>query len=432
MHPRRSAALLALAAAAAATGCADAVSGISGSPAQAAAKAQQFSSALAARFTNPERSSRFGSARKKVAQGALVPSRIWGDTSVWTASIPGGHRLTAVGSLGGTGYRFDAPGDPRRIGRLGDSYHLITLRRLSSDEFRWETGVDYIQGTVRAQDVGRMVTGVLGAPHGRSETTLRAMGLAGFPRTAQAMGSLFTLDSMRTTAGANGTTLVQMVARMEPGRLRRTHPAFADYLAKYGNNARYRFLLTDRAGTPVFEFSMRDRVIRATYRLQHGALVTTTGTPRPAPDSMLLVTDATMKITLFDVGFHNLVTDFIVVRTPTERSWVMVAQREPDWKLPLVTERFLRTPLRRPFQGDGAMFRIGVVDSATGPAVLTRQLRLDVQESAILRFLGGLSSRVFEDLDEKVEREESAWLSALFTAFGRDAAALIGGATEPR
>jgi hypothetical protein len=53
--------------------------------------------------------------------------------------------------------------------------------------------------------------------------------------------------------------------------------------------------------------------------------------------------------------------------------------------------------------------------------VLIRQSRLAVQESAILRFLNSLGTKAMDDFGGKVEREEDAFLRALFAAMREDA-----------
>ena len=111
----------------------------------------------------------------------------------------------------------------------------------------------------------------------------------------------------------------------------------------------------------------------------------------------------------------------------------MVAQHEPKWDLPFVTERLIRSPLHRPFEDVGAMFRIGVRDSTGAHSVLARHARLDVQESAIMRFIGSLASHAMGDLDTKVEIEEDRFIRDMFTALQADLRALsaAGGPWRP-
>jgi hypothetical protein len=130
-----------------------------------------------------------------------------------------------------------------------------------------------------------------------------------------------------------------------------------------------------------------------------------------------------VKIKIFHVGFHNLVMDFTnAARGDEERDWTVIARREPQWDLPLITARLLRAPLRRPFAGEGSLFRIGVrAGDAGAPTVLLRHSRLPVQESSILNFLNSLGGTAMDDFGGPVQREENAWLHDLFVALRDDA-----------
>ena len=144
------------------------------------------------------------------------------------------------------------------------------------------------------------------------------------------------------------------------------------------------------------------------------------------PDSLRLISDLNIPVKVFDVGWRNLTTDFIIGRTERSRSWLFIARTEPQWDLPLVTARLIRTPLRRPFQGNGSTFEVAVIDSAGGQTILARRARLEVKESAIMRFLSSLVSRVFDDLDAAVEQEEADFVRELMGAFQQDSRAIMG------
>ncbi|MGE5732080.1 MAG: hypothetical protein ACM37U_09070, partial [Gemmatimonas sp.] len=195
---------------------------------------------------------------------------------------------------------------------------------------------------------------------------------------------------------------------------------------KYLGPAKYHLALADRSGAPLFDVVGRDRSLTLRYRVKQGQLVTLLGPPRPWPDSLVLTSDVSLKVKVFTVGFHQLVTDFVISNTGHDRAWTLVAQREPNWDLPLLTERLLRAPLHRPFEGAGAMFRMSVRDSAGTQSVYTRRTRLDVQESAIMRFVGSLASHAVGDLNQKVEIEEDRFLHEAFAALQADTRALGG------
>jgi hypothetical protein len=192
---------------------------------------------------------------------------------------------------------------------------------------------------------------------------------------------------------------------------------------RYVEPTRYRFVLTDRAGIPFLEAAQKDRNLVIRVRTQHGRLVPLAGAPRPLPDTLLLQVDLNVKVKIFHVGFHNLTMEFVNAGSDDrERAWTMTARREPQWDLPFITARLVRGPLRRPFAGEGSMFRIVVrTGDAGSPTLLSRQMRLFVQESAILNFINSLGNTAMDEFGGQVEKEENAWLHELFVAMREDA-----------
>jgi hypothetical protein len=61
-----------------------------------------------------------------------------------------------------------------------------------------------------------------------------------------------------------------------------------------------------------------------------------------------------------------------------------------------------------------------------GQTLLGRRGQIVVQEGTILRFLGRLGSRAYNDLSTRVEREMQNYLRDVFNAMRADAAALSG------
>src|ERR1043166_7706110 len=69
------------------TTCVDGLKPLNDGPAPAT-KIEELTDAVAARYTTPERSGRFETARRRLVAGALVPSRAYADTTIWSAMIP--------------------------------------------------------------------------------------------------------------------------------------------------------------------------------------------------------------------------------------------------------------------------------------------------------------------------------------------------------
>jgi hypothetical protein len=375
------------------------------------------------------RNPKYEYSRVRIMRGSLAPSRVFDDTAVWTGMSGDVRILETAGSFTDGHYTLASRSSPPAPTRPADARHVTTLSRLAEGEYRWDTTVDFALGSIRPTDVATLVGRMLAAGQGRTESDLRTELAAVSPRSSAALGTAFTLDSLRPLELADGTTVTTLGASVHSENLRRTYPALADYVHKYLDPARYRFVLTDRGGAPFLDVSQHDRIIVLRVRTQHGRLVSLSGAARPLPDSLQLRVDFNVKIKIFHVGFHNLVMDFTnAARGDEERDWTVIARREPQWDLPLIAARLLRAPLRRPFAGEGSLFRIGVRAGVAGaPTVLLRHSRLPVQESSILNFLNSLGGTAMDDFGGPVQREENAWLHELFVSLRDDARAAIPG-----
>jgi hypothetical protein len=409
-----------------AAGCRDGYASF-GAGAHARASADQLFGALADRHVELARNGKYEYARIRIMRAALAPSRVFDDTAAWTGISSTSRVLETSGTLVDGRYLLSSHANVPTPTHAAEAHHVTTLSHLGDGEYRWDATVDFALGIVRPSDVATMVTRLLAGGEGRTEPELRAELAAHSPRTSAALGTAFTLDSLHPTALADGSTAMTIGATLHSDNLRRRYPALADYVHKYLEPARYRFLLTDHAGTPYLDASQKDRFVTIHVRTLHGRLVPLTGPARPLPDSLQLVVDFNVKLKIFRVGFHSLVMDFVnEAHGDEEHAWTMTARREPQWELPLITARLLRAPLRRPFTGDGSLFRIGVRAGQGGaPTLLVRRSHMPVQESAILNFLNSLGGTAMDDFGGPVQREENAWLRELFLGLRDDARAAI-------
>lgn len=413
---------------AAAAACSSSFRDIAATPAQSAAEADQLFEAFANRFTSVAIAPRYDAARTKLAKSALTPSRVFDDTSVWDSPLAGSaRRLYVSGSLAADGhYRLDSRASLTPPTHVGDTRHTIALSQLAPSVYRWETQVDLGIGSMSPKGMSVLLTSLVAAPHGHTERELRDDYRAIVPRATAAFGRGFSVDSIRVAAAAGDITSVALTVGFHPETMRAAFPALAGYLDKYLGPAKYHLALTDRTGVPMFDIVGRDRAMTMRYRLHDGHVTSLAGAPRAWPDTLVLTADVSLKVKFFTVGFRKLVTQLVISDTPREQAWTIVAQHEPDWDLPLVTERLIRTPLRRPFEGQGSMFRLAVRDTVAGMTVFERRARLDVQESAIMRFLGSLGAHAVGDLDGKVEVEEDRFLREGLVALQSDVRALRG------
>lgn len=371
------------------------------------------------------RNPKFEYAREHIARGALAPSRAYGDTAIWTSESGSVRTLEMFGTNMDGRYHMIARRSPPAPMRPADGRHLVSLTRLSDNEYRWDLGVDFAIGSIRPADAASVVTHLLSAGEGRNEREARNELTILAPRSSAAMGTIFTLDTLRPIPLPDGSTALTLVSTVHSETLRKKLPAFAEYVRKYVEPARYRVLLSDRTGAVYLDASAHDRALTVHLRTQHGRLVPLSGPPRPVPDTLVMTVDLKMKVKMFTVGFHELQMEFVnSARGEQERAWTITARREPQWDLPFIAARLLHAPLRRPFMGEGAMYRIGVRDGeGAAPTLLFRQSHLTVQESPILRFLNGLGNTAMDDFGQQTERERNLWFRELFQALREDARA---------
>ena len=234
------------------------------------------------------------------------------------------------------------------------------------------------------------------------------------------LGELFTLDTVAVSALSDGSKSVMARVTMDPRRIEKARPNFAKYLQKYVEPARYRIRLHDGAGVVWFDAAGSDNRFTVAYRVRNGEIVAGVGNARPMPDSLKITVDFSAKFMIFRVGVSKLVGDFVFVQSDDEQGWKMRFRREPEWHLPLAVNHLIRTSLRHPFEGDGITFRISVRDRVGPQTLLSREAGVAVQESAIVRWLGGLGSSAMSDFAGKAEAEENRYVYEVISALRLD------------
>lgn len=330
------------------------------------------------------------------------------------------RQLLVRGHFTGTRYAMEAARHVPPPTRLADARHVIELTRLTDDAFRWYTDVPFAIGKVTAPEIGAMFAAIFASAEGRSDAEVRDDYGRLLPRASVIAGQLFRVDSIRSVHLPDRSTTALFAISVTPEGVEQRYPALAKYLRRYVHTARMRLSLVDSSAATYMEMVLTNGQLTMRVRTASGRMLALQGPPRLMPDSLTLAAYVTVKVSRFTVGVRNYRGDFRIVSNDHERAWEIVSRREPEWVLPLFTRQLLRTPLRRPFEGQGALFRIGVRDSAGAQSLLYRTLRLEVQESAILRFIARLGAIAISDYAGDVEREEMAWLRELFTALIAD------------
>ena len=395
--------------------------------ASAKVNADGIFSALEQRYTRVQRDAKFSAARLKIGRYALTPSKIENDSSIWTART-GSSGATRELSIDGTTvngrYMFVTRNSVGLPARIGDSRHIMRLSPLAEDEYQWATDVDHNVGAMPPARAGDVFTALFASGE-RTPASIRTDYRSVFPKTMQAVGRLFVLDSVATTAQSDGSTIVTMRVFLDANRLRASNALMAKYVDKYISSAQYHLRLTDKSGAEWFDANAptADRVTLR-FRSKSGVLQPLAGAQRPMPDSLLFTVDALAKFGIFSVGVSGMQGSFVQVRTPTDRGWLMRFQKEPEWHLPFAAKQLLRSPLRRPFEGSGILFRIGFRNAPGAPTMLYRKFDVAVRESAIMRFIGSLGFTAMNDYEGGVQAEENRFLAEMFAAMRADVRAL--------
>ncbi len=392
----------------------------------ARANADALFGGLATRFDNVQRAPKFYEARSKLARYALSPSGVYGDTSVWTALGRDSTRtLTLLGTHTPTGYLFAPYASVATPTATGDARHVIRLHRRGESEYEWDTAVDHAIGSVTSRQIAAALTALVSAPQQVAGANVHADNQALFPHTSRVLGELFSLDTIRAVPVGDGSSTVLVRFRMDPDRIAKTRPNLSKYLDKYVSPARYRLRLQDGGGTMWLDAAGSDNVFTISYRVRDGQLLPLTGSARPLPDTLQINVDFSAKFMIFRVGVSRLIGDFAFLRSDQERGWAVHFRHEPDWHFPLAVNTLIRTSLRHPFEGEGITLRVSVRDRSGSQALLSREASVSVQESTIVRWLGGLGNSAMSDFAGRAEAEENRYVFEVLSALKADFVATL-------
>ena len=388
--------------------------------------ADEFFYSVGSRFTNIQRPPRIIHARAQFGHYALTPSGIYNDTTIWLAVGPDSARLFGdEGRFSYDRYIVTAWLSTTPPDALTESREIVRLRRLTSNEYEWFTNVDVALGRIGAKYIADVLAAALQAGEGKSSAAIRADYTTSFPRTAAALGRLFSIDTLRATPDSDGATTFDIAIRLTPEILKATMPHYAAYIDKYISKGKYRITLTDKTGARWFDARASNYYMRFKVRSKDGHFAPLEGAVRPMPEALTIHVDLAMKILVFTVGWTGMVGEFNVINTPHERGWAMRFNKEPEWRLPPTVGFLLKSSLRRPFQDQGIPVRISIKDNPGSQTLLNRRGTLVVQESGILRFLNRLSGTAVGDFLGPSEREANRFNADAFRALRADVGALL-------
>ncbi len=423
-HWRRSVTTCLAIAAILTSGCQAAVDAYASDPATARAAALDVARSVQFRFEEPSRDPKFGHARMRIARYALAPSKVEDDT-IWTRRDGATRELSARGVLANGRYRFSAFPTVSMPSNVGESRHVIALDTLADGDRLWRTEVDQAIGTVAPLAVRDVFVALLRSGE-RPAAEIRADYRRTLPRTSRAFGRLASLDSVSTLAMADGSTIVSLGIQLYPDRLDSELPDFAKFVRKYIAPARYRYALRDvtregvHANDTWFVAEGKNNLLMLRFRSRDGRLQPLDGPPRDLPDTMTLHVDASAKFGLFTVGVRDMRAQFVFIANAGEVGWDMRFNDAPEWDLPPIAGRFVRTPLNRPFLGQGVTIRLSAKRLGNGQTAIHRRADVAVRESAVMRWLGNLGFTAMDDFSGRVELEEARYLSDAMRAMRQD------------
>ena len=388
--------------------------------------AEEFFYSVGSRFTNIQRPAKIVRARAQFGHYALTPSGVYNDTTVWLATGPDSARLFGnEGRFSYDRYIVVAKLSTTPPDALTESREIVRLRKLSSNDYEWFTNVDVALGSIGAKSIADVLAATLEAGEGRSPAAIRADYTTNFPRTTGALGRLFSIDTLRAAVDSEGATTYDLAIRLTPEILKASMPHYAAYIDKYISKGKYRITLRDKTGARWFDASAADYYMRFKVRSKGGHFAPLEGVARAMPEPLTIQLDMSMKILIFTVGWTEMLGEFNVINTPHERGWSMRFAKEPDWRLPPTVGYLLKSPLRRPFQGEGITVRFSIRDNPGSQTLLNRRGTLVVQESGILRFLNRLSGTAVGDFLGPTEREANRFNADVFRALRADVAAML-------
>ena len=368
-----------------------------------------MASAFEYRFTNVVRTPKFANARMRLARYAFAPSKLVNDTALWT-----GMRSTTTGSerelevqalLANNEYLFTARSDVPVPSHLGEQRHTIALSQRGQNDWLWHTAVENHVGTMPPARLDDLMRGFLLSAE-RPASAFRNDYRTTFPHTTAAFGRFLSLDSVTTTPRPTDRRSWPCNSAWTPVASRvRIRPTRSSSASMW--NPRWRYRLTDHSGGEWFDVQAANKRVSMRFRSHDAHLQPMEGTARAMPDTLLITADALAKFGLFTVGATNIQGTFVHIDTPRQRAWELRFTRDPEWHLPLITERLMRSPLQHLFAGRGIVFTLGFRTGPDGQTLSERVLDLPVRESAIMRFLGNLGFTAMSDFAGTVEEEET-------------------------
>jgi hypothetical protein len=351
---------------------------------------------------------------------------VFDDQTAWT-SVDGAVRGVGFAGTPDDGrYRLGVEAGPPRPAKAGEYRGLLELHGLEDGEFEWRMSEELAVGPVSGDDLERALTLLLVHAESHLDADLEARLRRELPRTARALGRLLSLDELRVSPDMGDTARVTLEASLALDQeSAAAFPGYARFLRRHALPLRVRAVARDLGGAEWWEVALEDGRLRARLRVHGGSLAPLEGRPRRLPKRLQVALDLTTKAGPFRVGFRELAAEVELTSTSGRRGFMASFSEEPRWSLPFLIKPLLRSPLRRPFEQEGARFQGAILDEDRQTLIL-RSYRLVVKESWVIRWLGGVTGTAVGDFRRGAEQEADRFTAEFFQALRADLLDLAG------
>jgi hypothetical protein len=387
--------------------------------------ASAVAEALALRFGPMEREPEFDALRPKLAQAALVPSRVFDDHAAWPVEGSTWRTVEFAGRETDGVYRMGVRAEAPEPVVVGQYRGRLRLERVDGGRYEWTLREDLAIGRVRPADLAAALDALLEGAEAVDEHAARAAIAATFPRTSHWLGLVLRLETLALARDAYGATNVRIGVRLAPEGLRAVAPRYAAFLQRYLSPIRVGLVVADEAGARWWALNGESNLWTLQLRVRGGSLVPLDGpAERRIPPLLRATSDYATRMGRFHIEAQHLVADVTLTRTPLEKGFLARFRQEPAWDLPFLVESLLGGPLGFPFEGAGSEAGWAAQEVPSGGTRVVRQYRVRVHETFILRWLGGMTNQAVSEFRAGAEREADWFNGQCLVALRDDFAAL--------
>jgi hypothetical protein len=381
--------------------------------------------ALALRFGPVAREPDFDALRPKLAQAALIPSRVFDDPAAWPRQGSSWRAVEFAARETGGVYRMGVSGEAPEPVAVGQYRGRIRLERVGGGRYEWTVREELAIGSLRPADLAAALDALFKGAEAVDERAARAAIAAAFPRTAQWLGLALKLETLALARDAYGATSVRIGVRLAPEGLRATAPLYASFLQRYLTPVRLGLVVADESGASWWTLAGEGNLWTLRLRVRGGSLVPLEGpAERRIPPLLRATSDYATQMGRFHIEARRLVADVTLTRAPLEKGFLARFRQEPEWDLPFLVESLLGGPLGFPFAGAGSEAGWAAQEVASGGTRVVRDYRVRVHETFILRWLGGMTSQAISEFRAGAEREADRFHGQCLIALRDDLADL--------